>query len=119
MQSSPAEKEPVLDYTNQADWSEYWRDLTALNLWQYTDPNTQIALPLPTSTANREIIKQTTKNFTQLRQHFSKECRKLLSWNTTNVIRAGCDRGTILPLIAKVEAFHKDKWEAKDNKFLY
>jgi hypothetical protein len=26
---------PVLfEYTNRADWSEYWRDLTALNLWQ-------------------------------------------------------------------------------------
>jgi hypothetical protein len=29
-------------------------------------------------------------------------------------VRAGCDRGTILPLIAKVEAFHKEKWAAKD-----
>jgi hypothetical protein len=41
-----AENDPVLDYTNWADWSEYWRDhLTALDLWRYTDPNTQTALP--------------------------------------------------------------------------
>jgi gag-polypeptide of LTR copia-type len=114
-------KEPVLDYSNWADWSEYWCDhLTALDLWQYTNPDTQTALPPPTSNANREIIKQVTENFTKLRQHVSKDCRKLLRGNTTLrhvwiALRAGCDRGTTLPLIAKVEAFHNSKWETKDT----
>ena len=84
MPSSLTEREPILDYMNWADWSEYWRDhLTAQNLWQYTDPNTQTILPLPTEKTNREIIKQATENFTVLRQHVSKECRKLLSGKTT------------------------------------
>jgi hypothetical protein len=77
-------------------------------------------LPLPNSTTNREIVKRGTENFAILRQHVSKECRKLLSGNTTlrdvwSALRAGCDRGTLLPLIAKVEAFHKEQWEAKDT----
>ena len=121
--SSLAEKEPILDYTNWpwADWSEYWRDhLAALDLWQYTNPNTEDTLPPPNSTANREIVKEGKENFTKLRQHVSKECRKLLSGHTTlrNVwvaLRAGCDRGTVLPLIAKVEAFYLNKWEPKDT----
>jgi hypothetical protein len=63
-------------------------------------------------TANREIIKQATENFTKLRQHVSNECIKLLSGNTTlrdvwNARRVRCDRGTILPLTAKAEPFHK------------
>jgi gag-polypeptide of LTR copia-type len=119
--SSLAEKEPILDYTNWADWSEYWRDhLAALDLWQYTDPNTEDTLPPPNSAANREIVKEGRENFTKLSQHVSKDCRKLLSGNTTlrdlwNALKAGCDRGTLLPLIAKVEAFLTDKWEAKDT----
>jgi hypothetical protein len=119
--SSSTEKEPVLDYTNWADWSEYWRDhLIALDLWQYTDPNDKMTLPLPTSAANREVHKQATENFTKLRQHVSKECRKLLGGHTTlrdlwNALKAGCDRGTVLPLIAKVEAFYNSKWEAQDT----
>jgi len=119
--STTTEKEPILDYTNWADWSEYWRDhLAALDLWHFTDPDAQDILPQPNSTANREIIKQGKENFTKLRQHVSKECRKLLSGQTTlrNVwiaLRAGCDRGTVLPLIAKVEAFYNHKWEAKDT----
>ena len=119
--SSIAEKEPILDYTNWHDWSEYWRDhLAALDLWQYTDPTTQDVLPLPNSTANRAIVKQGTENFTKNPQHVSKECRKLLSGQTTLrdvwiALRAGCDRGTILPLISKVEAFYKNQWEAKDT----
>jgi gag-polypeptide of LTR copia-type len=120
MPSSLAD-EPLLDYTNWADWSEYWRDhLTALDLWKFTDPNTQTALPLPSDKVNRDIVKQGTENFTILRQHVSKECRKLLSGKTTlrdlwKALRDGCDRGTLLPLIAKVEAFHTEKWEAKDT----
>ena len=125
--SSVAEKEPILDYTNWADWSEYWRDhLAALDLWQYTNPNTEDTLPPPNSTANREIVKAGKENFSKLRQHVSKECRKLLSGHTTlrNVwvaLRAGCDRGTVLPLIAKVEAFYLNKWEQikGHHKLLY
>ena len=121
MPSSIAEKEPVLDYSNWADWSEYWQDhLAALDLWQYTSPDMEALLPPPNSAANREIIKQGNENFTKLRQHVSKECRKLLRGQTTlrNVwiaLRTGCDRGTVIPLIAKVEAFHTNKWEAKDT----
>ena len=121
MPSSITEKEPVLDYSNWADWSEYWHDhLAALDLWQYTDPDAEALLPQPNSAANREIIKQGNENFTKLRQHVSKECRKLLSGQTTlrNVwiaLRTGCDRGTVIPLIAKVEAFYSNKWEAKDT----
>src|ERR1700722_14384252 len=90
--SSIAEKEPILDYTNWHDGSEDWGDhLAALDLWQYTDPTTQGVLPLP----NNTIVKQG---------------RKFLSGQTTLrdvwiALRAGCDRGTILPLISKVEAF--------------
>ena len=121
MPSTLDESEPVLDYTNWADWSEYWCDhLTALDLWRYTDPNTQTALPLPSDKTNRDIVKQGTENFTKLRQHVSKECRKLLSGKTNlrdlwKALKDGCDRGTLLPLITKVEAFHNEKWEAKDT----
>jgi transposase InsO family protein len=121
MPSSVAEKEPILDYTNWADWSEYWHDhLAALDLWQFTDPNAAAVLPQPNSVANREIIKKANENFTKLRQHVSKECRKLLSGHTTLrgvwiALRTGCDRGTVLPLIAKVEAFYSNKWELKDT----
>jgi hypothetical protein len=57
--------------------------------------------PQPNSVANREIIKQDNENFTKLRQHVLKECRKLLSGHTLlrNVWiapRTGCDRGTVI-----------------------
>jgi hypothetical protein len=44
----------------------------------------------------------------------------MLSGHTTlrNVwiaLRTGCYRGTVIPLIAKVEAFYNNKWEAKDT----
>jgi hypothetical protein len=121
MPSSVAEKEPILDYKNWADWSEYWHDhLAALDLWQFTDPDAADVLPQPNSVANREIIKKANENFTKLRQHVSKDCRKLLSGQTTlrgvwTALRTGCDRGTVLPLIAKVEAFYSNKWEPNDT----
>ena len=66
MPSSVAEKEPILDYTNWADWSEYWHDhLAALDLWQFTDPNAAAVLPQPNSVANREIIKKANANMFQ------------------------------------------------------
>ena len=107
MPSPIAEKEPVLDYSNWADWSEYWQ--AAFDLWH---PDTEALLPPPNSAANRETIKQGNENFTKLRQHVSKECRKLLRGQTTlrNVwiaLRTGCDRGTVIPLIVKVEALKK------------
>ena len=77
-------------------------------------------MPQPNSVTNREIIKKANENFTKLRQHVSKECRKLLTGHTTLrgvwiALRTGCDRGTVLPLIAKVEAFYSNKWEPKDT----
>jgi hypothetical protein len=103
LQSSIAENEPIIFYyTNWADWSEYWRDhITALDLYRPKHPNTQSTLPLLTDKANREIVKQGSENFTKLRQHVSKECRKLITFRDVWVaLRAGCDRGT---------AFHNDK----------
>jgi hypothetical protein len=42
MPSSITEKEPILDYSNWADWSEYWHDhLAAFNLWQFTSQEFQ------------------------------------------------------------------------------
>lgn len=54
--STTTEKEPILDYTNWADWSEYWRDdLAALDLWQFTDPDAQdILTPTVLPAARRQ-----------------------------------------------------------------
>ena len=57
--ASPNDRDPILDYTNWADWSEYWRGhLDIFDLWRYTDPAAADDLPPPTSSINREIIKQ-------------------------------------------------------------
>ncbi|EED20850.1 hypothetical protein TSTA_080830 [Talaromyces stipitatus ATCC 10500] len=119
------EKLPILDYSNWVDWSEYWQDhLILYDLWQYIDPTSIVMVPPPTTNVNRDIAKMLTENLTKIRQHVSPECRKLLVGHTNprdlwSSLKAGCDRGTTLPLIAQYKSFHNNKWELKDTISTY
>ncbi|EED17244.1 hypothetical protein TSTA_022980 [Talaromyces stipitatus ATCC 10500] len=119
------EKLPILDYSNWVDWSEYWQDhLILYDLWQYVDPTSTVTVPPPTTNVNQDIAKTLTENLTKIRQHVSPECRKLLVGHTNprdlwSSLKAGCDRGTTLPLIAQYELFHNNKWEPKDTISTY
>lgn len=114
-------KEPVLRYDNWAEWSAYWHDhLVALDLWQFTDPNTQTTPPPPNTSLNRKIYDSATENYRELRKHVSPDCRSLLAGHTNlrslwTALKEGTDRGTKLPLLAKLEQFHGSKWEPKDT----
>ncbi|EED11548.1 hypothetical protein TSTA_008440 [Talaromyces stipitatus ATCC 10500] len=116
---------PILDYSNWVDWSEYWQDhLILYDLWQYVDPTSTATVPPPTTNVNRDIAKTLTENITKIRQHVSPECRKLLVGHTNprdlwSSLKAGCDRGTTLPLIDQYELFHSNKWEPKDTISTY
>jgi len=73
--SASADRDPILDYMNWADWSEYWcGHLDIFDLWRYTDPASADDLPPPTSSINREIIKQATGFLLRICQHVSPEC---------------------------------------------
>ncbi len=119
--SSSSDKDPVLDYNNWVEWSEYWRGyLRVRNFWQYTDPETDVVLPPPTTTINRDIDNKAQDAIIKLRQHVSPDCRKLLGESVTlrdtwKALKAGCDRGLTLPLVGKMEAFFAHKWETKDT----
>src|SRR5882762_11637341 len=121
MPPSPVQREPVLKYTNWAEWNIYWHDhLVAHGLWQYTDPDTGIEPPQPTTTLNRKIYDRVTENYSKLRLYVSEECRGLLAGHTTlrslwAALKAGTDRGTTIPLLDKVMKFHNNKWESKDT----
>ncbi|KAJ5085010.1 hypothetical protein N7532_001142 [Penicillium argentinense] len=122
---SSGEKLPILDYSNWVDWSEFWRDhLILFDLWQYIDPSSTATVPPPTSNVNRDIAKTLTENLAKLRQHVAPECRKLLVGHTNprdlwSSLKAGCDRGTTLPLLAQYESFQSIKWEPKDTISTY
>jgi hypothetical protein len=81
---SPSQNEPVLKYTNWAEWNIYWHDhLVAHGLWQYTDPTTDIEPPQPPDTrVNRKINDRVSENYSKLRLHVSEECRGLLAGHT-------------------------------------
>jgi hypothetical protein len=119
--SSPTSGEKIqsLSYTNWSEWSEFWKDhLGLLDLWQYVDPD--LTSEPPATTQGREAAKLLRENFVKLRQNVSYECRKLIGGHTTPrsiwaALKAGCDRGTILPLLTRYEAFHNEKWEANDT----
>jgi len=119
--STPADRDPILDYTNWADWSDYWQGhLIIYDLWRYTDPSSADVLPPSTSSVNRSIIDKAAGFLLKIRQHVSPECRALLKGQATLrdtwiALKAGCDRGNTLPLLAHVRAFHHSKWEEKDT----
>jgi gag-polypeptide of LTR copia-type len=121
MPPSPVQREPVLKYTNWAEWNTYWHDhLVAHGLWQYTDPDTGTEPPQPTTTLNQKIYDRVTENYSKIRLHVSEECRGLLAGHTTlrslwAALKAGTDRGTTIPLLDKVRKFHNNKWESKDT----
>jgi hypothetical protein len=116
-----SDRQPVLDYTNWPRWSKYWhRSLALLDLWQYTDPESTVTLPPLTSTINRGINKSAVEQILKLCQYVSDECQPLIDGKTTprdiwKALKAGCDRGTILPLTTQYERFHNNKWEPNDT----
>jgi hypothetical protein len=118
--ASSADRDPILDYTNWAEWSEYWHGhLSIFDFWRYTDPSSANVLPPSTNSINREIIKQAAGLLLKIRQHVSPECRALLKGQITLrdtwiALKASCDRGNTLPLISLAEAFNFNKWEDKD-----
>ncbi|KAL2813516.1 hypothetical protein BJX63DRAFT_431864 [Aspergillus granulosus] len=114
---------PILSYTNWLEWSEFWKDhLMILDLWQFVDPDSTVD---PSDTAEgREIAKLLRENIAEVRQHVSPECWRLMGGQTTAryiwaALKAGCDRGTTLPLMGIYEAFHNERWEANDTIATY